>query len=52
VASVVFSALMVSSALIAAHGALRVPDDLFLDEGEVRSLKDTGATSQFSSGAS
>lgn len=34
VASVVFSALMFGAALVAAHGACRVPDDLFIDDGE------------------
>lgn len=32
VASVVFSALMFGAALVAAHGATRVPDDLFIDD--------------------
>ena len=36
VASVVFSALVFGVGLVAAHGATRVPDDLFMDEGEVR----------------
>jgi hypothetical protein len=36
VASVAFSALVFGAAAIAAHGATRVPDDLFIDESEVR----------------
>jgi hypothetical protein len=35
VASVVFSALTFGAALVAAHGATRVPDDLFIDDSEV-----------------
>lgn len=35
VANVLFSALTLSLAIIGLHGALRVPDDLFLDETEV-----------------
>lgn len=35
VASVVFSALMMGAALVAVHGATRVPDDLFLDDADV-----------------
>lgn len=31
VASVVFSALVTGTVLVAAHGATRVPDDLFVD---------------------
>lgn len=34
VASVVFSAVMMGAALVAVHGACRVPDDLFIDDGE------------------
>lgn len=34
VGSVLISALMVGAALICAHGAFRVPEDLFLDEQE------------------
>lgn len=34
VASVVFSALMFGAALVAAHGATRVPDDLFIDDAD------------------
>ncbi|KAI8471910.1 MAG: prenylated rab acceptor family protein [Monoraphidium minutum] len=34
VASIVFSALMFGAALVAAHGATRVPDDLFIDDSE------------------
>lgn len=34
ISTVLFSALSISSCLIAAHGASRVPDDLFLDEGQ------------------
>ena len=33
VGSLAFSALVAAGALVAAHGALRAPDDLFLDEG-------------------
>lgn len=33
VASVVFSALVFGAGLVAAHGACRVPDDLFIDDG-------------------
>lgn len=32
VASVAFSALMFGAGLVAAHGAMRVPDDLFIDD--------------------
>lgn len=35
VGNLVFTALMMSSAVVALHGACRVPDDLFLDESEV-----------------
>jgi hypothetical protein len=35
VASVAFSALVFGAAAIAAHGATRVPDDLFIDDSEV-----------------
>lgn len=35
VANVLFSALTLSVAIIALHGAMRVPDDLFLDETDV-----------------
>jgi hypothetical protein len=38
VASVVFSALMMGAALVAAHGATRVPDDLFVDDDAGQSL--------------
>lgn len=38
VGAVLFSAISISLALIAAHGATRVPDDLFLEE------QDTSAT--------
>ena len=34
--AVLFSALGLSAAAVAAHGALRAPDDLFTDEVEVR----------------
>ncbi|KAI8464691.1 MAG: prenylated rab acceptor family protein [Monoraphidium minutum] len=34
VASIVFSALMFGAGMVAVHGATRVPDDLFIDEGE------------------
>jgi hypothetical protein len=34
VASVVFSALVAGASLVAAHGACRVPDDLFLDDAD------------------
>lgn len=33
VGSLAFSALVAAGALVAAHGASRAPDDLFLDEG-------------------
>lgn len=33
VGSLAFSALVAAGALVAAHGAMRAPDDLFLDEG-------------------
>ena len=42
VGSIVFSALMFSAALVAVHGATRVPDDLFLDESEVRGARGAG----------
>lgn len=35
VASVVFSALVTGAALVALHGATRVPDDLFIDDADV-----------------
>lgn len=35
VASVVFSALMFGAGAVAAHGACRVPDDLFVDDSDV-----------------
>ncbi|XP_038906050.1 PRA1 family protein B4-like [Benincasa hispida] len=49
VGSVLVSALMVGVALVCAHGAFRVPEDLFLDEQENVS---TGFLSFFSSAAS
>jgi PRA1 family protein 1 len=33
VGSLAISALLAAAALVGAHGALRAPDDLFLDEG-------------------
>lgn len=33
VGSLAFSALVAAGALVAAHGSMRAPDDLFLDEG-------------------
>jgi hypothetical protein len=36
VGTVLFTALGISVATICAHGAFRVPDDLFTDEAEVR----------------
>ncbi|GBF89041.1 prenylated Rab receptor [Raphidocelis subcapitata] len=38
VASVVFSALVFGAALVAAHGATRVPDDLFVDDDSNQGL--------------
>ena len=37
VAAVLFTAIGISFVAIALHGSLRVPDDLFTDEVEVRS---------------
>ena len=34
VGSVLISALMIGLAIVCAHGAMRVPEDLFLDEQE------------------
>lgn len=55
VASVLFSALTLASGIIALHGATRVPDDLFLDEGQpgAQSLLSifTGGAGGVSSGA-
>ena len=39
VGSVLFSAVCVGLAGVAVHGALRVPDDLFLDDPNVRALR-------------
>lgn len=36
VGSVLVSALMVGAAIVCAHGAFRVPEDLFLDEQEAQ----------------
>lgn len=35
VGTILFTAIGISLVAIAAHGAFRVPDDLFLDDGEV-----------------
>lgn len=35
VGTILFTAIGISLVAIAAHGALRVPDDLFLDDGEI-----------------
>lgn len=37
VGSLLISALMVGLAIVCAHGAFRVPEDLFLDDQEVSS---------------
>jgi hypothetical protein len=36
VGTILFTAIGISLVVIAAHGAFRVPDDLFLDDSEVR----------------
>ncbi len=38
VGTILFTAIGISLVAIAAHGAFRVPDDLFLDDGEVFTL--------------
>lgn len=39
VGTILFTAIGISLVVIAGHGAFRVPDDLFLDDGEVRILQ-------------
>eukprot|EP00878_Enallax_costatus_P005248 GHUV01005515.1.p1 GENE.GHUV01005515.1~~GHUV01005515.1.p1 ORF type:complete len:219 (+),score=60.69 GHUV01005515.1:195-851(+) len=48
VANVLFSALTLSCAIIGLHGAMRVPDDLFLDDSE----SNQGLLSIFTGGSS
>ncbi|KAG8081457.1 hypothetical protein GUJ93_ZPchr0007g5701 [Zizania palustris] len=45
VASLIISGLLVDGAIVAAHGAFRMPEDLFLDDADATSGNSDGAGS-------